>query len=71
MPEASSELREEWGIMDSIAIQYLEGNGYVLTSDWTWVTPPNHVPTSKECRAIQFLIDEWDFGGFEDREMAS
>lgn len=64
MPQASSELNEEWdGPDDSTAIAYLEKRGYRLTRGWRWVKPaPDHVPTDKEQRAIQFLIDEWDMG---------
>jgi hypothetical protein len=45
-------------------MRFLERQGYVLTKDWEWRKPsPSHVITTEEADAIQFLTDEWDFGG--------
>lgn len=65
MPQASDELRAEWnGPDDATAIKFLTDAGYKLTRGWEWLLPvPNHEPTEKEISAIQFLVDEWDFGG--------
>jgi hypothetical protein len=63
MPQASDEQRAQWGISDGTATRFLESRGYVLTRQFTWVPPTGHLPTDKEWDAVQFLIDEWDFGG--------
>lgn len=67
MPQASEELRDEWGINESPAISFLKSRGYHLTRWWLWLRPKHHVVegevTSKERRAVQFLIEEWDLGG--------
>jgi hypothetical protein len=32
--------------------------------DFTWRKPsPTHVPTERECAAVRYLIEEWDYGG--------
>ena len=64
MPQASDELRAEFGIDDGPVIRFLEAAGYTQTRDWEWEMPAGpYVPTDKESRAIRFLIDEWDWGG--------
>lgn len=62
MPQATEEQRAEWGVAPDKAMNFLEGAGFVLNRDWTWgrVAAPNE----EEGRAIAFLCDEWDFGGF-------
>lgn len=66
MPRASEELRAKWGHGDDrIAIALLESRGYVLTPEWLWQIPDGHTPTIDERSAAQYLIDEWDYGGFE------
>jgi hypothetical protein len=40
--------------------------GWKLTSRWTWVEPsPEHMATEDEGNAIDYLIQEWDYGGVE------
>jgi hypothetical protein len=65
MPQASSAQHREWnGPAEDTACLFLEGLGYRLTAEWFWVPPsPGHVVTPKERSAIEFLIDEWDYGG--------
>ena len=68
MPQATEEQRKRWGgelgIGEDKAIKFLEDAGYILSRDWRWFLPnPNHTPTPNEISAVQFLIDEWDFGG--------
>jgi hypothetical protein len=69
MPQASQELRDEWwhdGDEDPIkrAVKFLQAAGYKFNRDWTWTAPqPPRDMADKEARAIQYLIDEWDFGG--------
>jgi hypothetical protein len=62
-------LNREWnGPDDATAINFLRKQGYRRTRGWHWRLPkPDHVPTEKELRAIQFLIEEWDWGGIEDK----
>ena len=68
MPSQASEvLRREWsGPSDRTAVAYLRERGYVLLPDWTWEVPPNTVPTDRDVRAVKFLFDEWDYGGFAE-----
>ena len=68
MPQAAEDLRKEWGEgknTDQKAVKFLESKGYKRTRAWTWVKPSmDHRPSEEEIRAICYLIDEWDFGGF-------
>jgi hypothetical protein len=64
MPQASPELRAEWPGGDNEAISYLEGQGFTLTKQWDWIKPTaDHAISEREGSAIDYLIDEWDFGG--------
>lgn len=64
MPQATEEQRAEWnGPSDETATKFLVDAGYRLTPAWTWTPPVGHAPTEREWSAIDFLIDEWDFGG--------
>lgn len=69
MPTATEALRAEWGISDRKAIEHLERRGFVLTAKWQWMKPPQlkHI-TKKDLRAIDFLAQEWDFGGLHEEE---
>lgn len=75
MPQATDKLRErmfqlfgsstdEQGPMD-----FLIDAGFVLTPDWTWrksgVTELWEM-SSDEFACLQFLVEEWDFGGLAD-----
>lgn len=71
MPTAIPELREEFGIDDAPVIAFLRGEGYVLRRDWTWLAPANREPTERELRAVMFLIQEWDMGGFHHEPASS
>lgn len=70
-PRASDELRAEWpgdgeSGGDKQAITYLEQQGYRLRRDFGWTRPrPDHRPTERELSALNYLIDEWDYGGIE------
>ena len=69
MPQATDELREEWdGPDDQKAMGFLRDAGYVLNRDWTWSSPEGREPTEKEWSAIDFMFQEWDFGGWAGRE---
>lgn len=67
MPQASDEDRARWGGRDGIgeekAMDYLESRGFRLTRQWHWIKPDGHIMTDDDWGAINFLIDEWDFGG--------
>lgn len=57
MPQASEELREEW--TDSTALEWLAGNfrwpgGMIRVRQ-------GYVPTAKDMRAVQYMVEEWDF----------
>ena len=64
MPQTTPERAARWPGMDSEALDFLEGQGYVLRRDWHWMRPnPDHLVTDREEDAILYLIQEWDFGG--------
>lgn len=64
MPQATEELRRKWdGPDDTVAMQFLEDQGYRLLKNWTWLAPDNRNPSDDEFSAVLFLIQEWDFGG--------
>lgn len=68
MPQASDEDRAAWGtdggVGEEKAMKHLADRGWRLTKDWRWVKPsPDFKPGDDDIGAIQFLIDEWDFGG--------
>jgi hypothetical protein len=67
MPQATDELRAEWdGPSDQKAIKFLQDAGYKLTPQWEWRhKDSNHMPTPKEISAVNFMFQEWDFGGFD------
>lgn len=69
MPTASEELRnfarKHFGSLDCGAVEdVLKRNGFWLTSEFTWkrTRPPNEF----EWNCINFLIEEWDYNGYED-----
>ena len=69
MPQASTELQQKMisrfgDIGDGGPIAYLEAKGYILLGDWLWL--PLYIdrdPNILEWDCIDFLVDEWDFGG--------
>jgi hypothetical protein len=72
MPQASEELRakmeEYFGdpIDTAGPIKFLIDAGYDLTNDFMWqpkLEKRASGSTEKELECINFLIDEWDFGG--------
>jgi hypothetical protein len=74
MPQSSSEMYElmrficgsETGVEDGPPMNFLLGRGYkLITPQWEWLPPsPDHFITPKEVLCVQFLIEEWDYGGF-------
>ena len=72
MPQASDELRAKMkayfhdGIDTAGPIKFLTNAGYELTNDFCWQPTPEKCKTGAtvmEIECINFLIDEWDFGG--------
>lgn len=67
MPQATDELRAYWGgVDDAPALRHLEARGFTLNGDWTWTPPPGltwDTMTERDRLAVEFLVDEWDFGG--------
>jgi hypothetical protein len=69
MPQASDEDREKYskrfGDIDcNHAVAELRRLGYTQTPQWEWIAPKDHKPTDEELFWIEFLVDEWDFGGW-------
>lgn len=69
MPQATDELRDRitlrfGGIDAGVVVKWLKDHDWELTHDYSW-KKPNHVITKEEWEAIDFLIQEWDFGGVE------
>lgn len=72
MPQASNDLREKMKeyfddeVDDVGPKDYLIMQGYKLLPNWRWHKPtPMHKISEKEYRCLQFLVDEWDYGGIE------
>lgn len=75
MPNASPDLRAKMDTLfgdeidSSGPISFLEKAGYRLSQDWTWgksgVTELWQMQAD-EFACLQFLVDEWDFGGLEE-----
>lgn len=75
MPTATEELRNKMGeyfgerILEHFPMKFLEDAGYVLTRGWVWKPKPGvecyDDMTQKEYDCMEFLVQEWDFGGLE------
>lgn len=66
MPSAAPELQAQWPGGDNEAMGHLENSGYRLTREWTWIPPKaDYAATDRDLSAINYLVDEWDFGGVE------
>lgn len=69
MPQASEEDRQ-WArdmfgdISDAPVIHELEQRRFTLGKDWCWYR--SRSPNPFEWKCINFLIDEWDFGGYSE-----
>jgi hypothetical protein len=61
MPQTTDEQRSRWPKGDFEAIQVLKDAGWALRKDWTWKPPDSLV---RQLDAIDFLVNEWDFGGW-------
>ena len=66
MPQATDELRAQWdGPDDSKARTYLAQRGFRLTESWEWIPPKGQEVTDEDLSAIDFMVQEWDFGGLK------
>jgi hypothetical protein len=76
MPQADDKLRAKMKVMfgseidEQGPIKFLTDAGFTLGKDWTWSKPGvtelwELAPDEFAC--IQFLVDEWDFGGLAER----
>lgn len=53
---------------DYTAIKFLKDKGHHLTRQWTFIHPSNFAwadLSEEEQDAIWYLVEEWDFGGYE------
>lgn len=71
MPQASDDLRAEWrhgqeGGGEEAACAHLKAAGYILSDAWEWEAPAGRVPTERDLSAIDYMMDEWDYGGLTD-----
>jgi hypothetical protein len=64
MPQTSDERRARWPGKDSEALSFLYSQGYEMTREWEWI-PPKREPTEREIDAIDYLVEEWDYGGIK------
>lgn len=62
MPQSSPQRRARWKD-DTTAIRFLESMGYSLTPSFDWTLPSkDHAILDDEGDAIEFLMEEYDFG---------
>lgn len=62
-PQASQELRDQW---DGAChcLEYLNQRGWRLNRQRCWIPPTKDCkPTRLEYSAIEYLVEEWDYGG--------
>lgn len=63
MPSAPAELQDKFPGMDSEAIEVLEKHGWSMSPGFIWSPPaPTYKPSQREWDAIDYLIQEWDYG---------
>lgn len=63
--DACTNILEGESIDDHKAIEYLKAKGFELSRHWTWLS--SREPNDDESMMIRYLIEEWDFGGWEYR----
>ena len=70
MPMAPDDMRARWdGPNDKKALAHLEEGGYVLDDQYWWSHPdPDWEPSDEDWDAMNFMILEWDYGGYADQE---
>lgn len=60
MPQASDELRAMWED-DNAALTYLASRCIRERSNGILVIPFGHLLSQRDCDAIDYMVDEWDF----------
>ena len=70
MPQASTETTEKarrlCGTTDDQALlEWLRGRGIHEVSNGWLRGPKGHEPTESELAAINYLVEEWDYGGLD------
>lgn len=64
MPSSTPELRAEWGTSEASAEEYLFDRKFkLLLPTYYWVVPDEPGLSAKAYRAMQYLTQEWDYGG--------
>lgn len=68
MPQATQELRDKMfeyfgdAIDTAGPLQFLASRGFRETQNACWIAPMRPL-TSKERECLEFLVEEWDYGG--------
>jgi hypothetical protein len=66
MPQATSALRARWHGSMREPLAHLALAGWKVTADFEFRKPsPAYVPTADDLSAIEYLHQEWDYGGIE------
>lgn len=75
MPQTSEEVqqaidvllgKDEEYMQDVLAERFLSKRGWKLLMNWTWQLPkPDYQPDKDQLLCVQYLIEEWDYGGIE------
>ena len=61
MPQASEQTLKNWPHGEGKALQLLEQN-FVCRAGWFSPKESGYHATDEEAAAIQYLIEEWDYG---------
>lgn len=64
MPQASDELRREFGITEARAFEVVKAGRFRNHRGMVYL---HRMPKPKERRALDFLCDEWDWSYSDDR----
>lgn len=77
MPQASDECRKAWGHgstdisvsnAEQWAHEHLLASGFTFNPlRWSYTPPDGYAPTERDWSALEYLVTEWDYGGFEPR----
>lgn len=63
MPSASKELQDEWED-DEKAMGFLASKGVYCLKSWDWVVPDEPGCSAQIMRAMKYMSEEWDYGGW-------
>lgn len=75
MPSASEECRAAWGhgdISPDEPSADLKAHDHLIAAGWrfnprrwSYIPPAGYEPTERDWSAIEYLVTEWDYGGYE------